>query len=401
LTCCAGRPTAHSATLRIPLRVDLRDFASWIAGKNPFSSDLDAPRPADMPLSLEGFLAFQVTLTSGGHAFSVSDLSSVARASHLLIVLDGFDEVADIATREQVVKEISKAATRLESSSKSLLIVVTSRPAAFAKSPGFSQREWRHFALKSMNLEQINSYADKWMTVRGLPAPEKEKFRQVLRQKLDQAHMRDLARNPMQLAILLNLIQTKGLSLPDKRTHLYDSYMDLFFGREAEKSVIVREHRDLLIELHRYLAWVLQTEAEGRKSAGSVTEERLRKLLLDYLVKQGHKTSIVDDLFTGMTERVVALVSRVQGTFEFEVQPLREYFAARYLYETAPYSPPGGEQPGTKPERFDALARNFYWLNVTRFYCGCYSHGELASLADGLIHLSEIDGLKERVTRGY
>ena len=82
-----------------------------------------------------------------------------------------------------------------------------------------------------------------------------------------------------------------------------------------------------------------------------------------------------------MVERVVALVSRIQGTFEFEVQPLRKYFAARHLYDTAPYSPPGNEKNGTKPERFDALAVNFYWLNVTQFFCGCFSRGELSSLA--------------------
>jgi len=39
----------------------------------------------------------------------------------------------------------------------------------------------------------------------------------------------------MQLAILLSLIQTRGLSLPDKRTALYDSYMELFFNREGRK----------------------------------------------------------------------------------------------------------------------------------------------------------------------
>jgi hypothetical protein len=103
---------------------------------------------------------------------------------------------------------------------------------------------------------------------------------------------------------------------------------------------------------------------------------------------------LVDTLFTGMIERVVALVSRVQGTFEFEVQPLREYFAARHLYETAPYSPPGRERTGTKPERFDVLARNSYWLNVTRFYCGCYSIGELSSLADGVIELANCSELE-------
>jgi hypothetical protein len=88
------------------------------------------------------------------------------------------------------------------------------------------------------------------------------------------------------------------------------------------------------------------------------------------------------------------LVSRVQGTFEFEVQPLREYFAARYLYDTAPYSPAGSAHRGTLPERFESIARNFYWLNVTRFYAGCYSYGELSSLIDGLDDLAESEQLK-------
>ena len=82
-----------------------------------------------------------------------------------------------------------------------------------------------------------------------------------------------------------------------------------------------------------------------------------------------------------MVDRIVFLVSRVQGTYEFEVQPLREYFTARHLYETAPYSPPGNPRHGTKPDRFDAIAQSSYWLNVTRFYAGCFSKGELGNVS--------------------
>ncbi len=382
-------PERHQVSnLRLPFRIDLRDFATWTGGKNPFSGDPNAALPQDYQPSLESFIAHQVTQFSGGHKFTVSDLSAIAKRSNVLIVLDGLDEVADISNRERVVKEISKGSSRLETASNSLQVVVTSRPAAFANSPGFSEHDWPHWALQSMNHPQIQEYAEKWMRARQLSLKDKSEFRTVLQEKLNQPHMRDLARNPMQLAILLNLIQTRGLSLPDKRTNLYDSYMELFFSREAEKSAIVREHRDLLVEVHRYLAWILQTEAEEKKSRGSVTEDRLKLLIREYLENEGHPTQLVGDLFTGMVERVVALVSRVQGTFEFEVQPLREYFVARHLYETAPYSPPGSEQRGTKPERFDALARNFYWLNATRFYSGCFSRGELTSLAEGIEELA-------------
>ena len=126
--------------------------------------------------------------------------------------------------------------------------------------------------------------------------------------------------------------------------------------------------------------------------SGSISDERLRKTLLEYLDTEGHDISLVDSLFTGVIERVVALVSRVQGTVEFEIQPLREYFAAKHLYENAPASPPGDERHGTRPDIFDSLARNFYWLNVTRFFAGCFGKGELASL---VFSLSKLNNDKE------
>ena len=61
---------------------------------------------------------------------------------------------------------------------------------------------------------------------------------------------------------------------------------------------------------------------------------------------------------------------------------------------TAPYSPPGRECSGTLPDRFDALARDPFWQNVTRFYAGCYSKGQLSSLVDRLQELARSPDFK-------
>ena len=66
----------------------------------------------------------------------------------------------------------------------------------------------------------------------------------------------------MQLSILLFLIRTKGVSLPDKRTHLYDRYVDVFFDREAEKTEWVLKHRPELEGIHQALGWKLHAAAE-------------------------------------------------------------------------------------------------------------------------------------------
>src|SRR5271157_1458409 len=391
----ADVPENHkNGPLRLPIRVDLRDLATWFIKQDPFSAEESATAPEHWQKSLESFLAALVRHHAGGVEFGINDLHAVAKTSALLLVLDGLDEVADIQRRKEVVDEVVKGVNRLAESACSIQVIVTSRPAAFANSPGMPDTTFQYCEVGSLTPVLINAYAKRWLRARKLHGREAADVNRILKEKLDQPHLRDLARNPMQLAILLSLIHTRGASLPDKRTALYDSYVELFFSRESEKSPIVREHRDLLIDIHRYLAWVLHSEAEQGRSRGSLTAEELHSRVTDYLRHEGYDTALAETLFKGMIERVVALVSRVEGTYEFEVQPLREYFAARYLYETANYSPPGGERRGTLPDRLDAIARNFFWLNVTRFYAGCFSKGELPSLVDRLEELIRAPGYK-------
>ena len=93
------------------------------------------------------------------------------------------------------------------------------------------------------------------------------------------------------LTILLNLISTHGMSLPDKRTAIYDEYMKVFFSREAVKNEEVRLNRDLLKELHAYVAWHLHMTVERSPSAGNIGQADLVKLLGDYLERDGRQSS--------------------------------------------------------------------------------------------------------------
>ena len=388
-------PEDHrKAPPRLPIKVDLRDLAMWCARRDPFNVEHTSKVPINWSKSLESFLAAQIAHQSGGTLFTVDDLLAVLKISSVFLAFDGLDEVADIPRRREVVEEIVRGVQRLEANAASLQTIVTSRPAAFANSPGMPHAKYPHFQLESLSRSLIMTYADRWLSAKRLGSKQSADFRLILKAKLDQPHLRDLARNPMQLTILLTLVHTRGASLPDKRTALYYYYVDLFFSREAEKSEVVRDHRDLLLDIHRYLAWELHSQVELGNPQASVTEGRLHEMVKAYLVREGHDPDLAKQLFTGMVERVVALVSRVQGTYEFEVQPLREYFAACHLYYTAPQSSPGREKPGSKPDRFDGIVRNFYWLNVTRFYAGCYNKGELPSLVERLHELSNNDGFR-------
>ena len=385
----------NKASVRLPFRIECRDLAVWLTGEWPFGYSEDVPPKEYHTRSVESYLAAQLSTDSGGVSFSVDDLIAILKLIPVLIFYDGLDEVADIKRRRDVVEAIIRGTNRIRRNAQSLLTVVTSRPAVFANSPGLPENAFPRIQLAPIGKTAISEYAERWLKALKLSPRESEDVRGVLDSKLDQTHIRELAKNPMQLSILLSLIRSHGSSLPEMRTALYDSYVERSFNREAEKSLVVRDNRSLFVEIHHYVAWILHTEAETSNTHGRIQEGNLRALVQTYLTVMGHEDVSVEDLFSGMVERIVALVSRVEGTFEFEVQPLREYFVAKYLYVTARYSPPGRKMGGTKPDRFNAIARNFFWQNVTRFYAGCYDQGELPALVDSLDMLAHEQGYRD------
>lgn len=379
-------PNSHSgASFRLPIKVDLRDLAGYLNGR-PFLGQESVP--ADTHKTLERFLSILISIQSGGLQFSPDDFAETAAGVPLLLFLDGLDEVADLDLRKLLVDKVLEGLSRLKETQADIQVVVTSRPSLFGQAPSFS-RSFVRFDLAPIGINTINAYTDKWVVARKLPDDRAREVKGILREKLDLGHIRDLTRNPMQLTILLSLINSIGYSLPDVRTDLYRQYVDLFMTREAEKSPVVREHRLLLMEIVEYLAWTLQCSAESDRSSGSVTRDELRALIADRLTTSNHSMSILDDLFSGGLERVYVLVQRVEGLYEFEVQPLREYFAAKFLYSSAPVSSFRHQVVhGDRAQRFEAIAANPYWANVTRFYAGFYEGGEIGALSTSLRELA-------------
>lgn len=384
-----------SAKVRIPLKIDLRDIAAWVEHKNPYQNILPAEYfEKTWRNSLESYLICHIFYHSKLEDFSYTDLIAVGQHSPLLFVFDGFDEIADINLRREVIDFVHKGILRLSANAKSIQVVVTSRPAAFSDAVVFSVNNYPHFELTNITPSIINEYVGKWIKASRLQNRDANELKRLVNDKLQMPHLKELAKSPMQLAIFISLLRTKGQSLPNKRTALFDSYINLFFDRESEKSSLVRDKRDLITDIHQYLAWLLHSEAERYKNSGSISLEDLRKRLREYLINEGHDPSIAEQLFDVMKERVCALVSRVQGTFEFEVQPLREYFCAKYLYTSAQNSTAGSVKPGTKPERLHAILRNPYWQNVVRFFTGCADAGELDMIIQELKDLQTDELLK-------
>ncbi|MFG2356186.1 NACHT domain-containing protein [Streptomyces sp. NPDC048521] len=383
------------AALRIPVRIELRHLGEWLQGSSPWSRAQKVSHDGGAP-SLHGYIASHVRHVTGGMRFTNEDLIAIVSSTPTLLLLDGLDEVADISLRELVVTTVHSFVRDMKSLGAQLQVVATSRPSSLARAPIFARNDFLYCQLTDLSTELAEKYTNSWVKRRALPDDQASELRRVLAGCLTQPHISELARTPMQLAILLWLVHTRGWNLPDKRTALYEEYVRTVFDREADKSPKVRQYRDLLLEIHGHLGWLLHARSEGGPrgaGAGDIATTDLKRTIWEYLERKQEPgddvpSETVSDVFDGI-RRVFILVDRIQGKHEFQVQPLREFFAARHLYKTAPYHSNAVEVTGSRPERLEALLRSPYWLNVARFFCGSYDVGELADLVQRIEELKE------------
>lgn len=372
---------AAPANVRVPFRIDLRDYASWLAGLDPFTGD-GRSKPKERLRaqgSIEQFLVPFIQSRSGGLSCDITVVHEILQRFPTIVVLDGLDEVALTSVRARVVDEIDAFASRLKPVGFAPQVVVTTRPNSSNLAVPTTDL-FEAIMLSRLPDSLRTSYLRKWATVNGVRGAARRSLERTFRERSAEPHIAALADNPMQLSILLYLIHKRGDSVPTGRTALYTSYMETLLDREGEKTRAVVDHRSDLEEVTSYLGWHLQSLAEVEGGTGRLPIKGLKKAILDYLYDVDKETGLVDDLFTTVTDRVWALTSKIQGTFEFDVQSLREYFAARFLHDFA----------GADRAQFDAadvlrqLVRRAYWLNTTRFYLGFASPNELAGFVGGL-----------------
>jgi hypothetical protein len=378
-----------TALARVPIRIDLRRYARWATtpaaspgrrGRiaSAASDDTEALRP------LELYIVEQISSGSGGHRFEVEDLTALAASRPMLLALDGLDEVANIEDRDRVTTQISLTTARLTELASDLVVLVTTRPSPGAATPAALSAGFARLSMQRLTEALRLRYLDRWAEQAGLDSERTAELRRTFVDKQNLPHVRELASNPMQLAILLHLLQRRGI-LPEQRTELYSQYVQVFLDREAPKERAVKEHRGLIEELHGYLAYHLQTQAELGTTTGAMPVQDVQRHVEAYLSDKPVDAAIVTQLFNAVTARVICLVQREAGSFEFEVQPLREYFAAKFIFSNAPLRGSGN----TRDDCLHALLQRPYWSNVLRFFAGMLSKTEVRALPSSLKSAAE------------
>jgi hypothetical protein len=384
-----------------PIRVDLSDYARWMSGADVFDNDSDSmkkttKRPAAEAM-LEWFLADVMSHASGASTVVAETVQELFSRVPSLVVLDGLDEVGRPSTRANVVKEIDNFARRARTYNLPPRVVVTTRPST-NELPEPSAELFDVIVLTPLTGRQREDYLRKWSAVHGIFGSAGRTLRTTYRSKIAEPYLDELASNPMQLTILLDLLHKRGEATPDQRTALYDSYVDLLLAREANKHPeSVRKHQTELREIIPFLGWHLQAHSEADRVNARMSLADLKASIRHFQRTYGNPESVVDELFEAASDRLWALTSKLEGTYEFEVLSLREYFAANFLYRFA----------GEERKRFDRievlreLLQRPYWLNTARFYGGNAEVSDLSALADGIVEELRDDPPPHAVVAGW
>ncbi|WP_157900620.1 NACHT domain-containing protein [Mycobacterium rhizamassiliense] len=383
---------------RVPIRLDLRDYANWASRAASLKSDdkqrrkRSRPRAEEPWKTIEEYIAENLGRVSGGRSFTVEDLGFLVSTRPVLLAFDGLDEVANLKFRELVSSQIVDTHVRLNVDAHDLTMLVATRPG------GVTSLLWSSDKFPKLNLRRLTfglrlQYLQRWAVVAKLSEQAAERLQSTFLENQNLPHIRELASYPMQLAILLHLLQRRQL-LPQRRTDLYSEYFKTFLDREQteDKEPLLAEERQVIEDIHAYIGWYIHSRAEEGTSSGSIKRTELKAVLERHLEGRKDGQALARELFSALTTRVLCLVERDPGSgeFQFDVQSLREYFAAVYLFDEA------GRD--SRDDCLIALLKRPYWSNVSRFFVGMYSKGEVRGMrsvlediaADGFFGLHPI-----------
>ena len=358
---------------RIPFRVALRDFAQWLAHR-PETSESDG---------LDFYLSESVNRISG-RSFTAKDLHEILRTNPTLLILDGLDEVTDTVVKRSLISRLSEFLDRCDNSLHAdVQVIATTRPTGYSEQ--FDPRTFIHFHLHKLIEDQVRQYVVKWSKSRTLDEAKAERLRETIEECLADDQIKLLATTPLQVTILI-LIIISGGTPPRQREALFDEYLEVIYKREKAKGLgIVQTEKELLIGLHRRLAYLLQEEA----TVASTTSAALPRPEYEHLVHEFLRASDpfspdaeirkrLKEITIDAGERLVLIVESPANIFGFELRSIQEFFAACYLADIA-------KDTAERNARFLAIAPLPHWRNVALFFAGRIGRnlpGEAANIVE-------------------
>lgn len=255
------------------------------------------------------------------------------------LLVDGLDEIESI--RRDEVKEWIYELNELYPNIK---IIITSRPYAIEKQ-WLEEIGFVDVHLQDMDLQDLDSFVDHWHDA-ALEMEEIEESRVILTElkvniKLElrqNKNLLKLATNPLLCALLCALNRERLSKLPTNRIELYQACINMFFRRDIERNVSLKDYNDIGSKPKELilsdLAYWLIRNGWSEANLEEVEKRVYRKKVNIHGIPENVTAEGIVKYFV---ERSGILRKPIESKIDFPHRTFEEYFAAMAIVAEGDY----------------------------------------------------------------
>lgn len=346
---------------RFPVLINLKRYAAWINKQE-----------AENSRSVISYILFLINGKANA-ALSIHDFRRLLSGYSWVFLFDGLDEVPASSNRNEVLNQIQEFLEKdLTESFCDSLVICTSRPQGY--DGAFSAFRYNHYELKDMSSSLCKRYIEKLLTYLEDNTDEREHYRKILHNALNDPMVSKLMTTPLYTAIIVLLVKMGGTP-PTKRYTLFQEYCDIVIKREQQKEMLpsLHDEYDWIMKLHAQIGFQLQTESEtAENAAAELSAVRCKQLIAQFLQDEGFDGELSaksEDLYLAITNRL-SFLSAVSGSDQeacvlFPLRSIQEYFAAEWLISF--------DDEDKLSEALELISVSAYWRNVYLFVAGFFT----------------------------
>lgn len=370
------------AVPRIPISIELKDFAQWFG-----------QRDKNKARGILTYLAERIS-ASVEQEVLVGTLKRALQINGWFVTFDGLDEVPH-DVKDEVAAEVRNFIDNvIVENNADVFTLCTSRPQGY--SGQFSDIDGPTITLVNLSPEQALNCAKPVLQL-DRSEEESKKYLQILTSAIASPSVRELMTTPLQSHIMAVVVRG-GSKPPDRRWQLFTNFYEVIRSREANRDLpdirlakLLREDEQLLKTVHNRLGFMLHAKAEVSEGAQTnLDRDEFRGLVTDAVTQMVERNieDTVEILMEATTERLVLVSTPDDGNHvRFDIRPLQEFFAAEYFYELV----------GTDVlrRRLDIAAGDSHWREVMHFLLSALVENkrvtEMVVAINVLEHLNEVD----------
>jgi hypothetical protein len=350
----AERQNFTPINARIPISVELKDFAFWYGTRDKSES--------------RGIITYLCEKISQKIDQKVEG-GTLKRALALrswFINFDGLDEVPN-DVKDNVANEVTRLANViLPELDSDALILCTTRPQGY--SGQFENLNAAILELSSLPPEVAMECAEGVIKF-GRSETESANAINILTSAMESPQVRELMTTPLQSHIMAVVVRDGGRP-PEKRWELFDNFYQIMKKRESLKnfpdiriSKLLRENSTLLKAIHARLGVTLHASAEISKGADTTLDRNQFRDLARHTTEryvEENVDDLVETLMEATIERLVFVnTPESSTTLRFDIRQLQEFFAAEFLYSNV--------DPLKLCARLEVIAADSHWREVMHF----------------------------------